>query len=183
MSKSLVTQIQDAIELAYSVENDEKLADLMLLFMQEPSIYTPKKPCILYEAFDCALFLLNSKSLLMRRMAKDTHRFINHIDFKNKIMDKMGGNLEGLELSNNDSTLFCVLSHETYSEQSNMVRATWYDHKGFSGHINSTSWQKLLDEVVACGYRLIATGYLDMLSKTEEFISGNNASLAWQKQG
>lgn len=182
MQKQIVNQMQEAFQRAYASENDEELADLILLFMQEPSVYTLKKKCLLYEAFDVAGFFINSKCFLMRRFAIEVTNFIDRIDFKNQIIEKMKGNLEGLELSNSSRTLFCVLSNETYSGLEHLVRATWFDYRGFSGHINSCSWKKLLDEVVSCGYKKIATGSLNELSNNESFISGNNATTQLLKQ-
>ena len=120
---------------------------------------------------DVAAFLEDTEVPYLKVQVKRSLRRVNREETRGKIKDKYGDDLSGLQLSNDDRSLFVLFAPDA-SEQGR-IRITNFTKDGLMGHSTFDTYQKALDEAISDGYRNMADGSLEDLSQLDTFKSGN----------
>ncbi len=107
---------------------------------------------------DLSGFYTDSPCLPLRKLAKRVFRSCSGEAFAAYMLHRHNGDLGGVELSNRQGTLFAVLLPDASAPGN--VRASFFDRRGFSGHISRSDYPTLMLELAGDGYCLEAPGAL-----------------------
>jgi len=149
-----------------SGESDEHLCDaLNFIKYEHPGLHISS-----LKAFGSIAYFFEDSSIT------DLKRFAKRAIIKNKkncIIDSLladnNGDLEGIQLSNDKGTFFCVFTREAYKEGG--FRFTRFNETGFFGHSTRKSYEDCLKDAVESGFRNIVVGILDDMASNPALFS------------
>ncbi len=107
---------------------------------------------------DLAAFYTDSECRPLRRLATRLWRSNSGEAFAAYLLHRHAGNLNGVELSHRNGRLFAVLLADASAP--GCVRASYFDHRGFAGHISRKTYAELALELAGDGYCVEAPGAL-----------------------
>ncbi len=151
-----------------SGESEAHLYDALThIKMTHPALHVPA-----LKAFgSIAYFFEDSKIEGLKKYAK--RAIINNKQscLVEDLLSVNGGELEGVELSNDRGDLFCIFTKEAYGNGNGNggFRFTTFDVYGFSGHFTRKDYDTCLLDAVDDGFRNIVVGIIDKLAVQPAF--------------
>lgn len=117
-------------------------------------------------------FFVDSEDRFLKKLAKRLSLTSQREEFKKAIIASHTKNgvfdLEGLELSNEGKTHFCIFSKDAYN--AGKVRYSEFTSCGFTTHYARDSYEEVLSEAIKDGFNTQVTGILNSLSSNPRFF-------------
>lgn len=156
--------------LITAMSDDQLLSDcLELLEICRPDLKTLVADAvegIMYFCEDSSCIALKLRCQMAIRQTEKERSF-------SALSAAAGGSWDGFELKNRSDSQFAILSPD--ASEPSRVRATLFDHLGFSGHRTRDGYDRLIRDLLAEGYVMPAPGVLNQLTITAAFQEGNEA--------
>jgi hypothetical protein len=158
--------VQRVLEAACYIGDQELWETHKYLHFQRVDL----RPAILESYCDIANLLEFTEVLGLRQFVRQVLRKQRFENLKDEIFRVFPNrDLTGLELGNSSGLYLLMLPD---ASAPGCVRSQYFDVNGISGHSTRNSFEQLLDEAVADGYRTVVTGKLNELSKLKSFKDG-----------
>ncbi|MBX6653657.1 hypothetical protein ISF12_10415 [Pseudomonas aeruginosa] len=144
--------------------------DVLLLALDEIKRQRPDLAEPLHKQFAGVAYFYDDAPGRLGELARMAIRLSEGADAIKAITHKYGGDLAGLQLANEagQAALFSPDASEP-----GRYRASFFDTRGFYGHVTRDSYPVLLKEVFGDGYQIEAPGTFERYSLLPSFERGN----------
>lgn len=149
-------------------DSDESLYEVICALQ---AVSDETKLLVLDAFSDICYFYTDSAVHGLKRLAQRTVRRIEGDAFRSGIIQKMNGNLTGLELSNLSCTQFALFLPD--ASEPGRVRFSCFDEHGFFGHSTFDTYEEALRAAWADGFKKESTQMINKLCVTEKWRKGS----------
>lgn len=149
-------------------DSDESLYEVICAL---EAVSDSTKQLVLDAFSDMCYFYTDSAVHGLKRLAQRTVRRIEGDAFRSGIIQKMNGNLTGLELSNLSGTQFALFLPD--ASEPGRYRFSCFDEHGFFGHSTFDTYEEALRAAWADGFKKESTQMLNKLCITEKWRKGS----------
>lgn len=149
-------------------DSDESLFEVICALQ---AVSDRTKQLVLDAFSDICYFYTDSAVHGLKRLAQRTVRRIEGDAFRSGIIQKMNGNLTGLELSNLSCTQFALFLPD--ASEPGKVRFSCFDENGFFGHSTFATYEEALRAAWSDGFKKESSQMLNKLCITEKWRKGS----------
>lgn len=144
--------------------------DTLLIAMDEIKRQRPDLADQVDHQFAGIAYFYDDAPGRLGEMARAAIRISEGTDTINSILSSRAGNLAGLELTNASGQAAVFLPD---ASEPGRYRASFFDQRGFFGHVTKDTYPELLKEVFGDGYKSEAPGTFERFSALPGFHQGN----------